>query len=105
MNMKIIRVAVIGCGRIAQRRHIPEYDAHRQAEIVGYFDYDRSKAEDMVRKFGGRIYDSVDELLADPALDAVSVCVANNAHASISIKALESGKNVLVEKPMAMNFS
>ena len=59
----------------------------------------------MVRKFGGRIYDSVDELLADPALDAVSVCVANNAHASISIKALESGKNVLVEKPMAMNFS
>ena len=59
----------------------------------------------MARKFGGRIYDSVDELLADPALDAVSVCVANNAHASISIKALESGKHVLVEKPMAMTVA
>ncbi len=100
--MRTIRVGIIGCGRIAERRHAPEYHAHRFAEIAGYYDSRRERAEALAALYGGEIYDSVDSLLADPSIDAVSVCVANNAHADISIRALRAGKHVLVEKPMAM---
>lgn len=100
--MKKVGIGVIGCGRIAERRHVPEYASHRQAELIGYFDFRREKAEELARQYGGRAFGSVEELLADPAIDAVSVCAANNAHAEITIKALRAGKHVLVEKPMAM---
>lgn len=51
------------------------------------------------------MYDSWEDLLADPSIDAVSVCVANNAHAEISIAALKAGKHVLCEKPMATTLA
>ena len=57
----------------------------------------------MAAKYGGRVYETVDELLADPSIDVVSVCVANTQHAEVTIKALNAGKHVLCEKPMASN--
>ena len=100
--MKKIKVGVIGCGRIAERRHIPEYASIPWVEIRGYYDARREKAQAMVAGYGGTIYDSADELFEDPTIDAVSICAANNAHADLTIRALNSGKHVLVEKPMAM---
>lgn len=97
----MIRVAIIGCGKIAQVRHIPEYLENKDAEIVGYFDYNHERAEELARKFGGKAYQTLDELLADPAIEAVSVCVPNRMHAEDTIKALRAGKHVLCEKPMA----
>lgn len=95
------RIGIIGCGKIAQVRHIPEFSAHPQAEIAGYFNPTRSRAEQMARTYGGRVYDSIDEMLADTSVDAVVISLANTAHAEVSIKALQSGKDVLCEKPMA----
>ena len=91
----------MGCGKIAQVRHIPEFNAHPQAEIAGYFNPTRSRAEQMSQTYGGRVYDSIDEMLADTSVDAVVVSLANHAHAVVSIKALLAGKDVLCEKPMA----
>lgn len=99
-----MNVGIIGCGKIAQIRHIPEYTDNANAKITGYYDFNYDRAQELAEKYGGKAYTSVDELLENPELDAVSVCVANNAHAEISIKALRAGKHVLCEKPMAVTL-
>lgn len=97
----MLKIAIIGCGKIAQIRHIPEFDANENCELYGFYNPTASRAEDMAKKYGGTVFYSVEEMLADPEIDAVSVCSANYSHAEITIKALEAGKDVLCEKPMA----
>ena len=97
----MIKVGIIGCGRITQRRHAPEFASHPDAELAAWYNRSRSRAEQMAKQYGGKVYDTIDELLCDPEIDAVSVCLANNAHAEVTIKALNAGKHVLCEKPMA----
>ena len=99
-----IRVGIIGCGKIAQVRHIPEYVANPHAEIRGFYDLNTKRAQELAEKYGGKAYDSYEALLADPDIDAVSVCAANHVHAEISIAALKAGKHVLCEKPMAISL-
>ena len=100
-----IRVGIIGCGKIAQIRHIPEYTANPHAEVYGFYDINLSRAEELAKKHGGKAYASYQELLEDPEIDAVSVCAANHVHAEISIAALKAGKHVLCEKPMALTLA
>ena len=97
----MIRVGIAGCGKIAQVRHLPEYRAHPDAQIAGLFDLNRERAESLARKYGAKAYDSYETMLADPSIDAVSVCAANTAHADMTVAALNAGKHVLCEKPMA----
>lgn len=97
----MVRVGIIGCGRIAQVRHLPEYKDNADAQLIGYFDFNYDRACGIAQQYGGRAYSTIDDLLNDRRIDAVSVCVANNAHADISIRALNAGKHVLCEKPMA----
>ena len=100
----MLNVAVLGCGKIAQVRHIPEYAANKKVRLVGFYNPTASRAEDMAKKYGGKVFLSPEELLADPEVEAVSVCSANYAHASLTIAALEAGKHVLCEKPMATTW-
>jgi len=97
-----VKVGIIGCGKIAQVRHIPEYTANPHAEVAGFYDINLARAQELARSHGGKAYESVEAMLADPAIDAVSVCAANHVHAEISIAALRAGKHVLCEKPMAI---
>ena len=99
-----IKVGIIGCGKIAQVRHIPEYAANPHAEVYGFYDINQARAEELAKKYGGKAFASYEELLADPEIEAVSVCAANHAHAEISIAALKAGKHVLCEKPMAISL-
>ena len=99
-----MRIGIIGCGKIAQIRHIPEYFANSDAEIIGYYDFIYERAESMAKQYGGRAFVAVDELLDCPDIDAVSVCTANNSHAEMTIAALRAGKHVLCEKPMATSM-
>lgn len=98
------RVGIIGCGKIAQTRHIPEYYDDPRAEIAGYFDNTPARAAQLTQKYGGRVYDSAAALIEDPKIDAVSICTANSTHAQLTIQALRAGKHVLCEKPMAINL-
>lgn len=100
----MIRVGIIGCGRIAQERHLPEYEENRDAQIAGVYDLNKDRAREIAEKYGAKAYASYEELLDDAQIDAVSVCSSNNTHAEISIAALNAGKHVLCEKPMAITY-
>lgn len=100
----MIGIGIIGCGKISQVRHIPEYSENPSARLVGYFDNNYQRAVQMAEQYGGKAYSSLDELLADPEIEAVSVCVANVAHCEVTLKALKAGKHVLCEKPMAITI-
>lgn len=103
--MKKIGIGIIGCGKIAQLRHIPEYAANEHVLLKGFFDVNLSRAEELAFKYGGKAYNSYEALLADPEIEAVSVLTPNFTHAEISIAALKAGKHVLCEKPMAVSLA
>ncbi|MHB8963861.1 MAG: Gfo/Idh/MocA family protein [Saccharofermentanales bacterium] len=99
-----IRIGIIGCGAITLHRHAPEYFTNPHCELSGFFDPIGERADQFVKAYGGIAYDSVAEMLSNPDIDAVSVCTSNDTHAAISIQALDSGKHVLCEKPMAVTL-
>ena len=101
----MIKIGIIGCGKIAQTRQLPEYATNPDAKLVGYYDKISSRAVQMAEKYGGKVYDSYYDLINDPEIDAVSVCVENRNHAEITNAALYAGKHVLVEKPMAVTLA
>ena len=101
-----MKVAVIGCGTIANSAHIPAYMANPDAEIKYFCDILPHKAEAAVEKYGcGTAVVDYHDVLADPEIEAVSVCTPNKEHSRISIDALAAGKNVLCEKPAARTYT
>ena len=96
----MIKIGIIGCGKITEVRHAPEYVENPYCEITAFYDIVPGRAQEFAQRFGGKAYDSVEELLAAD-VDAVSVCTANISHAAMAIQALQAGKHVLCEKPMA----
>lgn len=99
--MVSLKVGVIGCGSIAQHRHIPEYLLNKQVELVAVCDINEERAAEIAEKYQAQAFTDYKELLKMDELDAVSVCTPNYLHAPISIDALNAGKHVLCEKPMA----
>ena len=97
----MIRIGIIGCGTISMVRHIPEYAANPECELTGYYDFLEERAQNAADLYGGKVYTSVDDLLACPEIDAVSVCTANAYHAPVTVAAFNAGKHVLCEKPIA----
>jgi len=107
--MEPIVVAVIGCGTIANSAHIPNYLALQnegKCRIKYFCDIIPEKAAKCVEKYGcGQAVVDYHQVLADPEVEAVSVCTPNKMHPVIAIDALEAGKHVLCEKPAARTYS
>jgi len=98
------RIGIIGCGGIAGGKHMPSLAKVKEAEMVAFCDIVRERAEEAKGKYGtadASVYEDYRELLADPSIDVVHVCTPNDSHAEIAIAALEAGKHVMCEKPMA----
>ena len=101
MAKKTVRVGVIGCGAIGQRRHLPEYAARDDVELVGVCDIKFPRAKAAAKTFGApKAFKNHKDLLK-LAPDAISVCTPNYLHAPQSLDALRAGCHVLCEKPMA----
>ncbi|MBM7600034.1 putative dehydrogenase [Virgibacillus halotolerans] len=99
--MSKLKVAVIGCGSIAQHRHLVEYKNNPNVEIVAVCDIVEERVKEAAGKYHAKAYTSYEKLLASEQIDAVSVCLPNYLHAPVSIAALRAGNHVLCEKPMA----
>lgn len=101
-----MKVAVIGCGTIANSAHIPSYMNNPEAEIVYFCDIIPERAQAAVEKYGcGQAITDYHVALNDPEIEAVSVCTPNHMHPVIAMDALRAGKNVLCEKPAARTYA
>ncbi|HZZ42528.1 MAG TPA: Gfo/Idh/MocA family oxidoreductase [Tepidisphaeraceae bacterium] len=100
---KKLRVAIVGCGGIAQA-HMLALSTFPDVEVVAGVDTDPARLEVMKDKWGiQKVYADWKTMLKEIKPDAVSVCTPNGVHAQPTIDALNAGAHVIVEKPMAMN--
>ncbi len=103
---RLIKVGIIGCGGIANGKHMPSLKKVADCEMVAFCDIIPERAEKAAKEFGGegaKVYTDYKELLKDPEIEVVHVCTPNRAHSFITVDALEAGKHVMCEKPMAIN--
>ncbi|MCY0879259.1 MAG: Gfo/Idh/MocA family oxidoreductase [Firmicutes bacterium] len=98
------RVALIGCGGIAHGKHLPALAAREDVKLVGFCDLELDRARRAAVQYGtpDAIVTTDYRAVLTPAVDIVYVLTTNDAHAALSIAALEAGKHVLCEKPMAV---
>lgn len=102
--MANVRVGFIGCGGIANGKHFPGMAQQEGVDMCAFCDLILERAEKAAKEYGtpdAKVYTDYHELLADPTIDAVHVLTPNVAHCEITVAALEAGKHVLCEKPMA----
>ncbi|TDF97222.1 Gfo/Idh/MocA family protein [Paenibacillus piri] len=101
---KQLRVGIIGCGGIANAKHMPSLAKLPQVELAAFANRTPDKARLAAQSFGSadaKVYADYRELLEDRTIDVVHVCTSNDTHAEIAIAALAAGKHVMCEKPMA----
>jgi predicted dehydrogenase len=97
--------AVVGAG-LWGSQHARVFSTLPEADLVAVCDVDAGRAEAMKTRFGaGRAYTDLGELLADPAVDAVTVATPDFAHSEIILRALAAGKHVMSEKPLATDLA
>lgn len=105
--MSTTKIAVIGCGTIANSAHGPSYANNPKTEITYCVDIIEDRATAFAKEYGAENAQALTdyrEILSDDSVDAVSICVPNYLHASITIDCLNAGKHVLCEKPAAVSL-
>lgn len=101
---KTLKIAIIGCGGIANNKHLPSLSKQKAAELVAFCDIIEERAQEAAEKYGvegAKVYSDYKKLLADGGIDVVHVCTPNDSHSVITVAALEADCHVLCEKPMA----
>jgi predicted dehydrogenase len=104
MRNGTMRVAVVGCGNISGP-YGETLKAYPTIEIAGATDVDRALSAEFVGRFGGIDYPSLDAVLSDSAVDTVVNLTSHGVHADVTTAALEAGKHVHSEKPLAGSYA
>lgn len=100
--MNKIKVGIVGSGSISNF-HLRAYHNNKQTELYAICDLNEERAKSQADLYQiGQIYTDFAEMIANPDIDAISICTWNNTHADFAIRALDAGKHVLVEKPLCM---
>ena len=103
MSRDVFRVSVIGTGAIAQVVHLPTLSQLPGVRVTSLCDVDTPKSQALANRFGiPKVCRLEDDVFNDPEVDGVIICVPSLQHEPLAIRALEAGKHVLVEKPIAL---
>ncbi|MCJ8011229.1 Gfo/Idh/MocA family oxidoreductase [Paenibacillus sp. KQZ6P-2] len=103
-SKQTLKIGIIGCGGIANGKHMPSLAKQPKAEMVAFCDIIKERAEKAAEEFGvegAKVYTDYLELLKDKSIDVIHVCTPNDSHSEISVASMEAGKHVMCEKPMA----
>lgn len=101
---KKVKVAIVGCGGIANGKHMPSLAKLENVEMVAFCDVIVERAQKAAIDYGtpdAKVYTDYKELIKDSSIEVIHVCTPNDSHADISVAGLESDKHVMCEKPMA----
>ncbi len=104
--MDKLRAGIIGCGGIANGKHLPSLKHFSEVEVVAFCDLIEERAVKAAKNYGtdsAKVFIDYQKLLQED-LDMVYVCTTNRSHSKITVDALLAGKNVMCEKPMAINY-
>jgi predicted dehydrogenase len=103
--MTRIRVGILGAGSWAQLAHIPGFQRDDRCEVVAIADPVVERAQALAAQFGiPHVHDTHEALIDRADVDVVDVCTPNHTHFALTMRALEAGKHVLCEKPVAYDY-
>lgn len=103
-----VRIAIVGCGGIANGKHMPALKKVKEAEMVAFCDIIPERAEKAAKEYGvegAKVYTDFKEMIEKEKPEVVHVCTPNREHAPITIYALEHDCHVMCEKPMAKTYA
>ncbi|HLS27812.1 MAG TPA: Gfo/Idh/MocA family oxidoreductase [Opitutales bacterium] len=97
-----LKVGVVGCGTVVRLYHLPAWQTVSDVEVAAACDVNLQTAKNLRRDFPiGELHEDYRKLIDDPEIDIIDVATPNTLHAPIVMEALEAGKHVLCEKPLA----
>lgn len=99
-----LRLAIVGCGNIAAA-YAESIAARTELTLLGAFDVDPDRCRAFAQKHGGKAYASLDALVGDPAVECVVNLTTHHAHVEVVTRALQAGKHVHSEKPLASTYA
>lgn len=99
-----IRTGIIGCGKVAHF-HAKAFNACENSELVAAFNERIGRAEAFAAEYGIRAYDSLEKMVRETGVEAVSICTPHKAHMKYAVEAARLGLHVAVEKPLAISLS
>ena len=99
-----LKLGIVGVG-VGAAEMLPSMDATDKIELVAAADINPRILKAFSERYGGKTYDSIEKLCADPQVEAVWIATPNKFHAAHTIIAAEHGKHVVVEKPMAISLA
>lgn len=96
-----VRLGIVGTGAISQVVHVPILTERADVDVLALADADPHKAKTLAERFGVRRVMDWEALVEDPELDAVVLTTPNHLHEGMGVRALEAGKHVMIERPLA----
>lgn len=103
---KTVRLGIIGCGRVAEERHLPALQNLKDVQVVAVADIDVDRLDFIANRFGiAQRFNDYGKLLDRSNIDAVGILTPTQSHAEIGLAALSANKHVLIEKPLALNLT
>jgi predicted dehydrogenase len=104
-GIKLVKLGLVGCGNVAEYRHLPALQSIKNAEVVAVADINVDHLKRVADKFHvEKRYADYRVLVSDPEVEAVAICTTTQFHVEIALAALDAEKHVLLEKPLALSL-